>query len=84
MLETIEEEGTVNTQDENALERCLADAGWEKASIAAFVTADDDDRKRLALKHRRKLLDGMHATQRQIDCTDYLLHELECESAATC
>lgn len=69
-----------NVQD---IEQCLEDSGWAKADIAAFVDADTDARIRLAQRHRRMLLEGMHATQRQIDCTDYLLHELERESSLT-
>lgn len=73
------EGGAVYERNAGALERCLADAGWNEADATAFVAADHPARLRLARRHRRELLEGMHATQRQIDCTDYLLHELEGE-----
>jgi hypothetical protein len=58
----------------------LEDAGCDSDTITAFV---DEMKKgktaeciRLLTRHRKSLLDILHSDQRQIDCLDYLIYQI--------
>lgn len=58
----------------------LQDAGCGRDTIAAFVqdmqNGELQAAQRLLEQHRRSLLDELHTAQKQIDCLDYLLYQL--------
>ncbi len=67
--------------NENDMIQNLKDAGCDDGTIVAFIT--DLKEKRIAdgLKllavHRRSLLEEIHKDQKQIDCLDYLVYNIE-------
>ncbi|MCI8717625.1 MAG: hypothetical protein HFH63_08750 [Lachnospiraceae bacterium] len=73
-----------NDNDENHIIQNLKDAGCDHDTITAFV---EDVRKQnitqglqLLAIHRRTLLDNLHKEQKQIDCLDYLIYQIEKEN----
>ncbi len=58
----------------------LKDAGCPGEIICAFADAEDM-RQRLAVLtvHRKKLLEGIHAEQKKLDCLDYLIFKMRKE-----
>ena len=61
--------------------RNLQDAGCDENIMNAFfqITGEKKTERRLLLlgKHRKQLLSQIHETQKQIDCLDYLMFEIE-------
>lgn len=61
--------------------RNLQDAGCDENTMNAFfqITGEKNTERRLLLlgKHRKQLLSQIHETQKQIDCLDYLIFEIE-------
>ena len=59
----------------------LEDAGCGAADIARFFQLEREGRRleqlRLRRMHRTVLLDRLHASQRQIDCLDYLIYQMD-------
>lgn len=59
----------------------LRDAGCDEATIQAFMNDLHSGKPakgtKLLEKHRRSLLDHLHAEQKKIDCLDYLLFALQ-------
>lgn len=71
----------MNKYNEDAIIQNLKDAGCDEGSIMAFIEdirgeKISDGLKLLSL-HRRSLLDHLHEDQKQIDCLDYLVYQLE-------
>ncbi len=62
----------------------LIDAGCDSATINDFfqiVGAGQLTRRLMLLqRHRKKLLDGIHKWQHEIDCLDYLITQMEKQS----
>lgn len=59
----------------------LIDAGCDEKTIASFGSCKTiKDEIKILEKHRYTLLDRSHAVNRQIDCLDYLLYDLQKES----
>lgn len=61
--------------------RNLKDAGCDETTIQTFMRDLRSGKQvkgtKLLLKHRRGLLDELHAGQKRIDCLDYLLFMLQ-------
>lgn len=59
----------------------LEDAGCNETKIRAFMAEMEYGKMSLLLnllsEHRRELLDSLHKNQKQIDCLDYLIHQLK-------
>ena len=62
----------------------LKDAGYPEELIGSFMdfyrSGRIKDGLRLLGKHRRYLLDGVHAEERKINCLDYMVYHLEKEN----
>ena len=60
--------------------RNLKDAGCTKADIQEVFRLGQEGRQqeqlRLLATHRATLLDRLHVSQRQIDCLDYLVYQM--------
>ena len=70
----------MNANDSTAVVQNLKDAGCDDGTIAAFMKAINSGRLAEGLKllsmHRRSLLEDLHEDQKQIDCLDYLIYQL--------
>ena len=59
----------------------LEDAGCEQADIARFLQLEQEGRRpellRFLRAHRTTLLNRLHVSQRQIDCLDYLIYQMD-------
>ena len=70
-----------NNHNENAIIQNLKDAGCDEDMIAAFIKAIRAEKISDGLKllsiHRRSILNHLHEDQKQIDCLDYLVYQLE-------
>lgn len=68
------------TEDVRLL-RNLKDAGCDEKTIQKFLQLQKKNRTqeqyRLLSLHRASLLDNVHATQRMIDCLDYLIYSMK-------
>ena len=71
-------------QTERLLIRNLKDAGCSEADIQRFLKLGQAGRRRDHLQilatHRAALLEQLHASQRQIDCLDYLVYQMSSRS----
>ena len=71
-------------QTERLLIRNLKDAGCSEADIQRFLKLGRAGRRqeqlRLLATHRASLLDQLHASQRRIDCLDYLVYQMSSRS----
>lgn len=61
--------------NKNILEN-LKDAGCEQNFINEFFKYDKKTQLNLLKNHRINLLDRLHESQKQIDCLDYLIFNL--------
>ena len=65
------------------LRQNLIDAGCDpkivQRCMALFQGKETAEMKRILSRHRRTLLDTLHAEQKKIDCLDYLLYKMEKE-----
>ena len=73
-----------NIQTENVSEEILQnlkDAGCDETTIGCYIgcCGCGQDQVKVLKKHRRCLLDMIHEGQKQIDCLDYLLYQMEKE-----
>ena len=72
------------SQTERLLIRNLKDAGCSEADIQRFLKLGQAGRRRDQLQilatHRAALLEQLHASQRQIDCLDYLVYQMSSRS----
>ena len=70
--------------NEDAIIQNLKDAECDEDKIQAFITNIREDKISDGLKllsmHRRSLLENLHKKQKQIDCLDYLVYQLERQS----
>lgn len=59
----------------------LKDAGCDDKTIQScmilFQKNDMAEVKRLLSRHKRKLLEAVHIYQKEIDCLDYLMFQME-------
>ena len=59
----------------------LKDAGCEKQCVEEFLALEQEGKRWEQLKllelHRQKLLDRVHEEERQIDCLDYLVYQMQ-------
>ena len=67
-------------QTDQLLIRNLKDAGCKEADIQRFLQLGKEGKQREQLRlltmHRATLLDQLHVSQRQIDCLDYLVYQM--------
>ena len=75
------------TKDYEALGQNMADAGCSAETIRLCLSLAESGQweklRRELKKHRGKLLDTLHESERQIDCLDYLLYELNRKNKIT-
>lgn len=68
------------TSEEVIIEN-LQDAGCNKETISAFVEKLEKGEIKAGIctleAHRRVLLDDLHKNQKQIDCLDYLVYQIQ-------
>lgn len=67
-----------------ALRQTLQDAGCDEKTVERYLDLEREGRTqeqlRLLAVHRRLLLEAIHSRQRQIDCLDYLVFQMEREA----
>lgn len=70
-----------NMQKQERIVRNMKDAGCSDDTINRFLlcyqAGDIKGELRLLFKHRRTLLDEVHKGQKEIDCLDYLVYQIE-------
>lgn len=68
-------------QTEEAVVQNLKDAGCSEEKIAAFMKEFHGERMKEAVRvleiQRCSLLEELHASQKKIDCLDYLVYQIE-------
>lgn len=63
----------------------LRDAGCDEELIAELETLPGTCAQLCRLKtYRRDLLDGIHVEQRKLECLDYLIYQLRCDTERSC
>ncbi len=63
----------------------LRDAGCDQAFIDEMDKLSSACAKLCRLKaYRRELLDGIHVEQKKLECLDYLIYQLRCETGDRC
>lgn len=74
------DEVTEYTENMDAVVQNLTDAGCDKDTVVQFMELGGAGKKQrqimLLEEHRKKLLEKVHKHERQIDCLDYLLHQM--------
>ena len=72
---------------QEAVEQNLKDAGCGRETICRFLECFQqgrvEEQLHLLSQQRGRLLEKLHAQQKQIDCLDYLVYQLEKGLAAT-
>ena len=67
-------------QTDQFLIQNLKDAGCQEEEIQRFLQLGQEGKRREQLRllsmHRAALLDQLHVSQRQIDCLDYLVYQM--------
>ena len=58
----------------------LLDAGCGEAFIAEYDALCGCARTLRLKEHRRQLLDDIHASQKKLECLDFLIYQLRCEA----
>lgn len=75
------ESGTFSNKEMETIIQNLKDAGCSAGTISDFMEDIEGGKMADGLKllavHRRSLLDHLHEEQRQIDCLDYLVWQME-------
>ena len=65
------------------LRRCMTDCGFSRTEADEFIRLSSigcaQDRVCLLKRQRNKVMEKMHAAARQVDCIDFMIHELETE-----
>lgn len=63
------------------LTQALRDAGCDSAEAEEFMALYTEGQtakaQKLLSRHRKELLDGIHAEERKISCLDYLMYEMD-------
>lgn len=66
---------------ENDIIKNLQDAGCDKCCIEHFMECfykgDEKGELKTLEKHRENILDKLHEAQKEIDCIDYLVYQIE-------
>ena len=67
--------------EKQAVIQNLKDAGCSQEVMDCFLDCFEQGKTQeeisVLLKHRKMLLDALHLCQKQIDCLDYLVYQLE-------
>lgn len=65
---------------EESVVQNLKDAGCEEDFIRDFMECFRQGRKQAELdtlaRHRKRILDKLHETQKEIECLDYLIYQI--------
>lgn len=64
-------------EDKNKIIENLKDANCNDSLIKEFLQLKTDGKLRLLSQHRKNLLEALHENQKQIDCLDYLIFNIE-------
>lgn len=68
-------------QEQNLMVRNMKDAGCSEDTINHFLlcyqAGDIKGELKVLSNHRRALLDEVHKGQKEIDCLDYLVYQIE-------
>ncbi len=64
-------------EDKNKIIENLKDANCNDSLIKEFLQLKTDGKLRLLSQHRKNLLEALHKNQKQIDCLDYLIFNIE-------
>jgi len=71
----------MNKYNDDTIIQNLKDAGCDEDKIIIFIKYIREEKMSEGLKllssHRRLLLDRLHKDQKQIDCLDYMVYQLE-------
>lgn len=65
------------TEDKNKIIENLKAANCNDSLIKEFFQLKTDGKLRLLSQHRKNLLEALHKNQKQIDCLDYLIFNIE-------
>ncbi len=59
----------------------LIDAGCDKEMVNFCISLaeqkSESELKKLLVQHKRDLLDSIHIRQKQVDCLDFLVYQIE-------
>lgn len=70
-----------NISEKERVRQNLVDAGCDSVTISDFFGIDGTDKSKkqmtLLRNHRKKLLNNIHKAQKEIDCLDYLIFQIE-------
>ena len=64
----------MNEGEQKSIIQNMQDAGCSQETIDCFLESQEVS---VLNKHRKCLLDGMHETQKKIDCLDYLIYQMK-------
>lgn len=74
----------MNPEQKNRITQNLRDAGCGEETIACFLRCyeggDEKAEYKTLAEHRKCLLENLHMTQKQIDCLDFLVYQIEKEN----
>ncbi len=77
--------GNIKDPQGNFIEN-LIDAGCDESMVTDCVALYNNDAKNTLLRtlslHRKNILDAIHANEKQLDCLDFLIFELNKEKSA--
>ena len=72
--------------EEQALRDNLRDAGCGARTVERFLALEEagarEEQFLLLSSRRRRILERIHRAERQIDCLDYLVHQMRKETPA--
>ena len=74
-------QGTLDNPYAYTVLQNLKDAGCTDEMVEKFMALQDSDdeeqQMQLLSRHRRHLLEKLHRDEKQIDCLDYLLYQIQ-------
>lgn len=59
------------------VEENLKDCGCSDEMVKQFMQSDKQQKLNILKKHKKKLLEGLHEKEKQIDSLDYLKEQVE-------
>lgn len=69
--------------DIKEIQKCMSDCGCDEAQTEAFLALKEncctDSCIRYLKRHRKALMEQIHQMSHQVDCVDYMIHQLEKE-----
>lgn len=74
---------STDQNNEQQIRRCMTDCGFSRTDADEYIRLSENgstqDSLCLLRRQRNKAMDRMRAAARQVDCIDFLIHELETE-----